>query len=204
MDGRNLACRETRYSLVLTCSWSAIGFGTDPILKITSKLWNTHHHPKNVEEALNKTLKDLQTDYLDLYLVRPVSRLLEEGSLTNFRFTGPSHSSTQMKHSLRLTLQRNASVSQMCLQLTLGRCWKGSSKRVRSGVSVSAISPSKSSRNCSKQQRSLLLSTRLRLTHTSSSPSLLSTPKTRISSQSPIVLSETTFIMHLGIPLSFQ
>ncbi|PWY93576.1 aldo-keto reductase [Aspergillus sclerotioniger CBS 115572] len=32
-------------------------------------LWNTHHHPENVEEAVNKTLKDLQTDYLDLYLI---------------------------------------------------------------------------------------------------------------------------------------
>ncbi|KAJ9195663.1 hypothetical protein DTO164E3_6739 [Paecilomyces variotii] len=36
---------------------------------ITSKLWNSHHHPDHVEEGLNKTLKDLQTDYLDLYLI---------------------------------------------------------------------------------------------------------------------------------------
>lgn len=80
MDGRNLVCHETKSSLVLTCFRSSIEFETDLILKITSKLWNTHHHPKNVEEALNKTLKDLQTDYLDLYLVCLVVSLLRNVS----------------------------------------------------------------------------------------------------------------------------
>ncbi|XP_034036226.1 aldo-keto reductase family 1 member A1-B isoform X2 [Thalassophryne amazonica] len=36
---------------------------------VTSKLWNTQHHPEDVEPALLMTLKDLKLKYLDLYLM---------------------------------------------------------------------------------------------------------------------------------------
>lgn len=36
---------------------------------ITSKLWNTFHAPKDVKAALERSLKNLKVDYLDLYLI---------------------------------------------------------------------------------------------------------------------------------------
>jgi alcohol dehydrogenase (NADP+) len=36
---------------------------------LVTKLWNNSHHPDDVEPALDASLKDLDTDYVDLYLI---------------------------------------------------------------------------------------------------------------------------------------
>ncbi|RIA93022.1 xylose reductase 2 [Glomus cerebriforme] len=41
---------------------------------VTSKLWNTNHARKHVREACERSLRDLQLDHLDLYLIHfPIS-----------------------------------------------------------------------------------------------------------------------------------
>lgn len=36
---------------------------------LVSKLWNNKHHPDDVEDAFNASLRNLGVDYLDLYLM---------------------------------------------------------------------------------------------------------------------------------------
>lgn len=50
-------------------------------LFLTSKLWNTSHRPDLVRSALETTLKNLNTPYLDLYLIHWPFAYKEEGEL---------------------------------------------------------------------------------------------------------------------------
>ena len=50
-------------------------------LFITSKLWNTFHRPDLVVPALKKTLENLKTPYVDLYLIHWPFAYKEEGDL---------------------------------------------------------------------------------------------------------------------------
>jgi alcohol dehydrogenase (NADP+) len=47
----------------------AAGITSRDELFITSKLWNSYHHPDDVEEGIKKSLENLKLDYLDLYLI---------------------------------------------------------------------------------------------------------------------------------------
>ena len=94
---------------------------------LTSKLWNTAHHPSDVEPALRKTLKQLGTDYLDLYLMHwPVSQFPSNNSLDNA--TSISATWHAMESLLRLGLTRHIGISNFSpaqVQQILDHCLAG-------------------------------------------------------------------------------
>ncbi|KAI0846779.1 putative dihydrodiol dehydrogenase [Daldinia vernicosa] len=48
---------------------------------VTSKLWNEHHRPERVREAIQQSISDLGVGYLDLYLIHwPVAFVPGEGT----------------------------------------------------------------------------------------------------------------------------
>jgi len=77
-------------------------------LFITSKLWNADHHPDKVEKACLLTLKNLQLDYLDLYLIHWGVSFTPKGTIDYI----PLHQTWQAMESLvKKGLVKNIGVS---------------------------------------------------------------------------------------------
>jgi len=59
---------ETEVGQALATGIATLGIKREEIY-LTTKLWNTNHRPERVAPAFEESLKRLQVDYLDLYLI---------------------------------------------------------------------------------------------------------------------------------------
>ena len=59
---------ETEVGVALQAGLAAGNIAREDIF-VTTKLWNTNHRPERVEAAFEGSLKRLQLDYIDLYLI---------------------------------------------------------------------------------------------------------------------------------------
>ncbi len=69
-------------------------------LFITSKLWNTSHRPSDVEKELDVTLSELDTPYLDLYLIHWPVPFVSRGELLPLRADKPGEAEIDTEVSL--------------------------------------------------------------------------------------------------------
>lgn len=92
---------------------------------ITSKLWNTEHKRDRVRVACEKTLRDLQLDYLDLYLMHWGIAI------------PPNDKDTANAHG-RLTEQLNADGVLITEKVSVRETWEAMEELVRAGL-VKAI-----------------------------------------------------------------
>lgn len=57
-------------------------------LFVQSKLWNSNHRPEHVEADLDQTLKDLQLDYVDMYMIHWPQAAPSTGKQASTRVNG--------------------------------------------------------------------------------------------------------------------